>query len=238
MAKFVTGIKPSLPLAVYTRKQEKCQTFAQYAGVPISKATMVTTGMKAPLNCGSMELAWCEWKRCPLVSHTWNNWKLHWTAAFAETCNINPMIANNSAFANQAANDAEQAAMMAKSLNNLANAAIQKNNTVEKLVTANKKLAKALANANAAIARLHLPNLPNPPSTPSTSTKNNRCLSHWSAVKPDWDPTGYYLTHRFKFKRGHNSATCTHQRDGHNATATQSNPKGGSKANKNWTLGT
>jgi hypothetical protein len=28
MAEYVTGIKPSLPLAVYTRKQEKCQTFA------------------------------------------------------------------------------------------------------------------------------------------------------------------------------------------------------------------
>jgi hypothetical protein len=42
--------------------------------------------------------------------------------------------------------------MMAKSLDNLANATIQKNDTVEKLVTANKKLAKALANANATIA--------------------------------------------------------------------------------------
>jgi hypothetical protein len=42
--------------------------------------------------------------------------------------------------------------MMAKSLDNLANAAIQKNETMEKLVTANAKLAEALANANAAIA--------------------------------------------------------------------------------------
>jgi hypothetical protein len=48
------------------------------------------------------------------------------------------MIANNSAFANQAATEAKQAAMMAKSLDNLANATIQKNDTVEKLVTANK----------------------------------------------------------------------------------------------------
>jgi hypothetical protein len=101
MAKFVTGIKPSLPLAVYTCKQEKCQTFAQDSGIPISEATMVTTSTKAALNCGGMELAWCGWKRCLLVNHTWNNWKLHWTAAFAETRDINHMIANNSAFANQ-----------------------------------------------------------------------------------------------------------------------------------------
>jgi hypothetical protein len=96
MAKFITGIEPSLPLAVYTCKQEKCQTFAQDAGIPISKATMVTTGTKAALNCGGMELTWQEWKRCPLVDHTWNKWKLHWTAAFAETRDINRMIANNS----------------------------------------------------------------------------------------------------------------------------------------------
>jgi hypothetical protein len=32
--------------------------FAQDTGVPISKATMVTTGTKAVFNCGGMELAW------------------------------------------------------------------------------------------------------------------------------------------------------------------------------------
>jgi hypothetical protein len=152
MAKFVTNIKPSLPLAVNTRKQKKCQTFAQDAGIPISKATMVTTGTKATLNCGGMELAWRNWERCSLVDHMWNNWKLHWRAAFAETRNINRMIANKNAFANQAATNAKQAAMMAKSLDNLANATIQKSETMEKLVTANAKLAKALANANATIA--------------------------------------------------------------------------------------
>jgi hypothetical protein len=82
MAKFVTGIEPSLPLAVYTHKQEKCPTFAQDTGIPISKATMVTTGTKAALNCGGMELAWHKWKCCPLIDHMSNNWRLHWTAAF------------------------------------------------------------------------------------------------------------------------------------------------------------
>jgi hypothetical protein len=127
-----------------------------------------------------MELGWRKWKCCRLVDHTWNNWKLHWSATFAETCNINQMIANNSAFANQAATEAKQATMMAKSLDNLANAAIQKNDTMEKLITAKKKLVKALASANTAIARLRLPNPP-----PSKGTMNNCYPPHWSAVKPD-----------------------------------------------------
>jgi wyosine [tRNA(Phe)-imidazoG37] synthetase (radical SAM superfamily) len=41
--------------------------------------------------------------------------------------------------------------MMARSLDNLANAAIQKNDTIEKLVVTNECLAKALADANAAL---------------------------------------------------------------------------------------
>jgi hypothetical protein len=83
MTKFYTGIGYSLPLAVYMRKQEKCQTFAQDAGVSISEATMVTTGTKATLNCCGMELTWREWKRRRLIDQTWNNWKLHWRAAFS-----------------------------------------------------------------------------------------------------------------------------------------------------------
>jgi hypothetical protein len=70
---FNQGIYPNLPLAIYTCKQEKCQTFVQDAGVPISKEMMVTTGTKHALNCGNMTLMWREWKSCPLLDHTWNN---------------------------------------------------------------------------------------------------------------------------------------------------------------------
>jgi hypothetical protein len=70
---------------------------------PISKKMMVTTGTKHALNCGIMTLAWQEWKHCPLLDHTWNNWKDHWMTAFAEMRDINRMTSGDSAFANQAA---------------------------------------------------------------------------------------------------------------------------------------
>jgi hypothetical protein len=60
MQEIMTEINPMVPLVVYTHKQEKCQAFAQYAKVPISKATMVTTGTKAALSCRNMNLAWRE----------------------------------------------------------------------------------------------------------------------------------------------------------------------------------
>jgi hypothetical protein len=113
---------------------------------------MVSTGTKAAINCGGIELAWREWKRRPLVDQTWNTWKTHWTAAFVESRDITRMTAGERAFANQAATNAKHATRMVTSLDNLANAAIQKNDTIEKLVAANECLAKALADANAAIA--------------------------------------------------------------------------------------
>jgi hypothetical protein len=171
--------------------------------------------------------AWREWKQRPLVDQTWNN---HWAAAFSETRDIHWMMANNGAFANQVAAEVEQAAMMACLLDNLANDALQKNYTVQKLVTANEKLAKALADANAVIAFFCLP----APAIAPAGGSNDR-PSHWSRVIPDWDPTGHSLLHEIKVKRRHTSATCAHCKAGHNAAATRLDTKGGSKANKRWT---
>jgi hypothetical protein len=67
MTEFHTGINPHLSLAIYTCKQEKCQTFTHNAGIPISEATMVSTGTKAAITCGRMELAWHEWKCQPIM---------------------------------------------------------------------------------------------------------------------------------------------------------------------------
>jgi hypothetical protein len=77
MTKFHSGINSGLPLAIYTRKQEKCQVFAANAGVPISDKTMITTGTKHALACGNITLVWCKWKCCPIIDHTWPNWKAH-----------------------------------------------------------------------------------------------------------------------------------------------------------------
>jgi hypothetical protein len=60
MNEFNIGIDPGLPLAVYTRKQEKCQVFTADAGIPISDELMVTTGSKHALSSGNMMLGWRE----------------------------------------------------------------------------------------------------------------------------------------------------------------------------------
>jgi hypothetical protein len=78
LADFNMGINPCLPLAIYTRKQERCQVFALNAAVPISKATMVTTGTKHALVCSNMTMAWRKWNCYAAVAdHTWSKWKTH-----------------------------------------------------------------------------------------------------------------------------------------------------------------
>jgi hypothetical protein len=167
------------------RKQEKCQIFAQDAGVPISNKMMVTTGTKHALNCGNMTFAWQEWKRCPLLDHTWNNWKDHWTAAFAEMCNINCMTSANLAFTNQAAaQDIAQAEKMAALLDNLANASIQKNDTIDQLVTTNQQQAIIITDLTEAIVKLKNGS---PPTEQQAGRKNP---PHWRSSKPKWTGRG------------------------------------------------
>jgi hypothetical protein len=125
LREFNTGIDPILPLAVYTRKQEKCPVFAHDAGVPIYDATMVTTRTKHTLATGNMTLAWGKWNCHPIANHTWPNWKAHWTAAFTEMHDINRMTAEESTFGANAAEEEEQGHLIASSLNNLANASIK-----------------------------------------------------------------------------------------------------------------
>jgi hypothetical protein len=125
MTDFHSGIDSSLPLSVYRRKQEKCKVFAANAGVPISDKNMITTGTKHALALSNMTLAWSKWKRCPIIDHTWPNWKAHWTAAFAKMHSINCMTADETMFGANQAVKLVQAQQMASSLYNLANATIQ-----------------------------------------------------------------------------------------------------------------
>jgi hypothetical protein len=99
------------------------------------------------------------------------------------------MTAGNRTFANQAITDDKQATRMVTLLDNMANAAIQKNNTVDKLVAASERLTKAFMDANATIARLCFPTRPTAPAATAApaSTNNHPRPAHWTPIKPKWD---------------------------------------------------
>eukprot|EP00804_Cyclotella_cryptica_P015015 CCRYP_000612-RA/>CCRYP_000612-RA protein AED:0.44 eAED:0.30 QI:0/0/0/1/0/0/4/0/510 len=136
-------IDPSLSLSIYTRKQENCQDFAAGTRVSISEATIVTTKTKHVIQCGNFTKAWKEWNRCPKADKTWPNWKTHLTCAFQENRDIQRLTGDT--FHHQAHSTVkdEFSKKMLLSLDNLANAAIKKHDTVKNsdpLTVANTKL--------------------------------------------------------------------------------------------------
>jgi hypothetical protein len=233
MINFHSGIDTGLPLAVYTRKQEKCQVFAANAGVPISNKTMVATGTKHALACGNMTLAWHKWKHCPILDHTWPNWKAHWNPAFAKMRNINHMTAGKTTFGVNQAAKLKQAQQMASSLTNLVNTTIQKNTTIKNLVVTNATLTKAIADIQLSIAQMCTASVPTSPAPIALAPLIEARVrpSHWSNTKPTWDKVGYCWTHGYKVKVGHTSNTCSLRRTGHQPGATRVNIMGGSTHN-------
>ena len=146
MVKFIKGINPMLPLAAYTQKQESCQQFVQYAKMPISKELMVSTGTKHALQCQGLTQALHEWRSLLALQHTWLNWENYWTAGFNEQRNISCLTGGTlMTQANAAVDNAQWSSQMITSLANLANKAVQKNDTVQQLVIANKQFTDTIA---------------------------------------------------------------------------------------------
>ncbi|KAL7482367.1 hypothetical protein ACHAW6_008041, partial [Cyclotella cf. meneghiniana] len=140
------GNRPLVPLIVYIQKQEDCQEFAQDGSVPISKETMVTTGTKHALQCGTFTGFWKEWNRVPRINRTWAAWKNHRTRAFEEQKTIQRITGGGfSANSTTTSDDTEMSNLIITSLDNLAMAAVQNNETVEKLIEMNNQKDRIIA---------------------------------------------------------------------------------------------
>jgi hypothetical protein len=167
--------------------------------------------------------------------------------AIAKMCDINRMTAGEAAFGANAAEEEHQACQITALLNNLANALIQKNATINNLVASNAQLVQALQEMQAAMvhifpssqahpspyhAQTWLPTPPEAAAPPAASpalppgTMGPR-PTHWGSVKPAWDKQGYCWSHGRKVKVRHTSATCSFRHMGHQTEATQANRMGG-----------
>ncbi len=117
---------------------------------------------------------------------------------------------------------------MAAALDNLANASIQKNDTIDKLVTNNQQQAKNIAHLTEAITKLK------DGSPPTEQQAGLERSPHWAATKPRWDMTGYCWTHGIRVKVGHSSATCSYPKEHHFKDAARANRNGGSNLGQGW----
>ena len=235
--RFNQGIDPSVPLIIYIRKQEDCQEFAHDGHVDISEATMVTTGTKHALQCGAFTDAWKEWNRIPRANQTWLAWKTHWTRAFEEQKTIQRLTGGEfSANSTTQMTDDALAAQMVTSLDNLAMAASQKNETVEKLIEMNAQKDKTIATLTTSLASEKATNakLLDIISKAGLKASHVPTPSGGNGNVPRWEPTGYCWSHGFRVSRNHTSMTCKFPKEGHQVTATRANTMGGCEDSKTW----
>ena len=236
LEKFNQGIDPSVPLIAYIRKQEDCQEFANDGHVPISEESLITTGTKHALQCGSFTDAWREWNRIPRANRTWLAWKTHWTRAFEEQRTIQRLTGGEFSANSITRTDDELATQMVTSLDNLALAAIQKNETLEQLIKMNEmkettiknlmtQLAAEKETSSKLLAILSKANL-------KTGGHNNSGGGGGNSSM--YDPNGYCWSHGYKVTKTHTSKTCRSRKEGHKEGATRANTMGGSTDNIYW----
>ena len=208
---------------------------AEDAHVPITEATMVTTGNKHAIANGGMDAAWRVWMRLPNDQKTWVRWKNMSSGAFLEKRELFRLtgIAYNG-IGNQAA-ETEMGNTMIVTLENLLNADVQKNNIVERLVISHLSLSASLAARNTEIDRL-LTVITNLSTGGGGGGGGGGGINNGKATGTPWDPIGYFWRHGFKVRFSHISAMHNKRKDGHKThlIAKQGDIQGGCKWNRTW----
>ena len=157
--------------------------------------------------------------RLPNDQQTWVRWKTMWSGAFLkkrELVRLKVIVYNG--MANQAAK-METENTMVVALDNLENAAVQKNDTVEQLVISNLYLSASLAVRDTEIDRL-LTVTTNLSTWGGGSGGNGSGINSGKSTGAPWYPIGYCWTHGFKVCVDHSSAMCNKHKDSHYAHLT------------------
>ena len=137
---------------------------------------MVTTATKHAVAAGGMEEAWKTWQRVLPANRTWNLWKDHWTACFQEKRELIKLTGSSfNGMANQAHKD-EMGDKMFNALDNLANTAVQRNDTFETMVKSNNTQMTIIESQMAEIKKLTaiIFNLSTKPKNDQQSTTNTK----------------------------------------------------------------
>jgi hypothetical protein len=189
------------------------------------------------LQCGAFTDALKEWNRVDRTNQTWANWKTHWTCTFEEQKTIQCITGSIfSANSITQLKDDKLASNMVTSLDNLAMAAIQKNETMEKLIEMNNLKDKTIATQMSCLVaeKANTTTLLDIISRVGLKAGSNNHGGTSGGRSSRWEPQGYCWSHGYRAARSNNSTTCTSRKDGHKVGATRANTMGGSEDNKYW----
>ena len=125
---------------------------------------------------------------------------------------------------------------MVTSLDNLAMAAIQKNETMEKLIEMNNLKDKTIATLMSSLTteKANTTTLLDIISKAGLKAGSTNHSGTSSGRFSRWEPHGYCWSHGYRVTKNHKSTTCTSHNDGHKVGVTRANTMGGSEDNKYW----
>jgi hypothetical protein len=204
--------------------------FAESGGVAIGASQKLSSDYSKIFKSGKFNSACRRWDEKLEGDKTWNNFKIHFAAAYLQHRQMQGETIGAQAFANSAVTQASEDDLAEQALGafaNLATATAVDRNVVAQLTEANSRLAKqlednatSLKEVNALLKKERAErasggNTDRPPRRSFTPSSDNYCWSH-----------GY------KVARTHTSQTCMYPKEGHQREATKINNMGGSQVNR------
>jgi hypothetical protein len=221
---------PQQPVETLFKQIQDCVDFAEAGGVAIGAAQKLSSAYSKIFKSGKFNSACRRWDEKLEGDKTWNNFKIHFAAAYRQHRQMQGETIGAQAFANSAVTQASEDDLAEQALGafaNLATATAVDRNVVAQLTEANSRLAKQLED-NATSLKEVKALLKKERAERASGGNTNR--SPHRSFTPSSD--NYCWSHGFNVARTHTSQTCMYPKEGHQCEATNTNNMGGSQVNR------
>ena len=219
------------PIDIYFQRIDDSVQYAADGKVAFTNEQILQTAYHAISTSGYYTEACKEWRKKPAATKTWVLFKNFFTEEYHDLKEQNKVNNNQANF-----HSANSVVNISTALDNLAMAATndrdivaQLTQTNQQLTATNKLLTEQLKTAmetnNNLTKKLGQSTSPTPPTNNRRPPRTPFDHAAWLA---DLNPTGYCWTHGYRVVHGHDSGHCGGKAAGHIATATRTNPQGGS----------
>jgi hypothetical protein len=221
---------PQQPVETLFKQIQDCADFAEAGGVAIGAAQKLSSAYSKIFKSGKFNSACRSWDEKLEADKIWNNFKIHFAAAYRQHRQMQGETIGAQAFANAAVTQASEDDLAEQAIGafaNLATATAVGLNVVAQLTEANSRLAKQLED-NATYLK-EVKSLLKKERAERASGGNTDCPPRRSFT-PSSD--NYCWSHGYKVALTHTSQTCMYPKKGHQREATNTNIMGGSQVNR------
>jgi hypothetical protein len=212
---------PQQPVETLLKHIQDCVEFAEAGGVAIGAAQKLSSAYSKIFKSGKFNSACRRWDEKLEGDKTWNNFKIHFAAAYRQHRQMQGETIGAQAFINSAVNQASEDDLTEQALGafaNLATATAVDRNMVSQLTEDNSQLAKQLEDNATSLKKVKA--LFKKERAERASGGNTNRPPHRSFT-PSSD--NYCWLHGYNVARNHTSQTCMYPNEGHQREATKIN---------------